>query len=91
MHVLHRQEPAERHLADAIEVAGEEVEPLLRARAYAKSLARLAALREPVDRFFDEVMVMAENSEVRRSRLALLHDVGELFLRIADVSRLQNP
>ncbi|MDH3377563.1 MAG: glycine--tRNA ligase subunit beta [Gammaproteobacteria bacterium] len=88
---LRLQEPAEQHLANAIDVACKEVEPLLRTRAYTKSLARLAALREPVDRFFDEVMVMAEDPDVRRNRLALLHDVGELFLRIADVSRLQNP
>ena len=88
---LRLQEPAEQHLADAIATAVKDVEPLLRARAYTESLARLAALREPIDRFFDEVMVMAEDPEVRRNRFALLHDVGHLFGHIADMSRLQNP
>ena len=88
---LRRQEPAEQHLADAIATASKDVEPLLRARAYTESLTRLAALREPVDRFFDEIMVMADDPEVRRNRLALLHEVGHLFLHIADLSRLQNP
>ncbi len=51
-------------------------------------LAALAGLREPVDRFFDEVMVMADDAAVRANRLALLARLRRLFLRLADVSRL---
>jgi glycyl-tRNA synthetase beta chain len=45
-------------------------------------------LRDPVDQFFDEVMVMAEQSEIRMNRLALLQKLQALFLNIADISLL---
>jgi len=51
-------------------------------------LEMLAGLREPVDTFFDDVMVMAEDAAVRANRLALLARLRTLFLRLADVSRL---
>jgi len=51
-------------------------------------LAALATLRAPVDRFFDEVMVMAEDARLRANRLALLHRLYGQFLRLADLSRL---
>ena len=56
---------------------------------YAAALKRLAALRPAVDEFFDKVMVMADDSAVRANRLALLNNLGDLFLHVADVSRLQ--
>jgi glycyl-tRNA synthetase beta chain len=79
---------AERGLHDALEQARSAVEPLLRQHDYAAALARLAELRESVDRFFDDVMVMAEDGTLRRNRLALLAGLRELFLGIADISRL---
>ena len=64
------------------------VSPLLQARDYTSALKELAKLRDPVDQFFDEVMVMAEQSEVRMNRLALLQKLQALFLNIADISLL---
>ena len=52
-------------------------------------LALLAELREPVDAFFDQVMVMAEDPAVRDNRLALLTFLRDLFLNVADISLLQ--
>ncbi|HKJ10320.1 MAG TPA: glycine--tRNA ligase subunit beta, partial [Gammaproteobacteria bacterium] len=83
------QENAERNLAEALGRLAAEVEPYFEAGEYTKALRRLGALREPVDRFFDDVMVMAEDAAVRGNRLALLQRLGDLFLRIADLSRLQ--
>lgn len=84
----HLTEPAEQALWQALAAAREAVDPLIAARAYTEALAGLAALREPVDRFFDEVLVMSEDPAARRNRLALLATLRELFLEIADVSRL---
>ena len=53
------------------------------------TLVTLAELKEPVDHFFDEVMVMADDEAVRNNRLALLNSLSSLFLGVADVSRLQ--
>ncbi|HEB57699.1 MAG TPA: glycine--tRNA ligase subunit beta [Gammaproteobacteria bacterium] len=82
-------EDAEQALFDATEAAGAEVAPLLREADYTGALRALAALRAPVDRFFDEVMVMAEDTALRDNRLALLQRLHGLFLGIADISRLQ--
>ncbi|MDX8411759.1 MAG: glycine--tRNA ligase subunit beta [Mariprofundaceae bacterium] len=51
-------------------------------------LEALAVLREPVDRFFDDVMVMADDDKIRDNRLALLGRLRSLFMRLADVSKL---
>ncbi len=82
-------EPAEQALA--LELAGmlEQTAPLLDAGSYTEALTRMAALRETVDRFFDEVLVMAEDEVLRRNRLALLASLSGLFLRVADLSQLQ--
>lgn len=56
---------------------------------YTDGLKALAALREPVDLFFDNVMVMADDAGLRANRLALLQQLQALFLRVADLSRLQ--
>ncbi len=53
-------------------------------------LRRLAALRAPVDAFFDSVMVMVDDAARRRNRLALLGRLRRMFLEVADVSLLQN-
>jgi glycyl-tRNA synthetase beta chain len=82
-------EPAEKGLLEAARIAKEDVLPLLHARDYTGALRRLAGLREPVDAFFDGVMVMVEDAELRRNRLGLLGIVEGLFLNIADISKLQ--
>ncbi len=82
------EEDAERALYDALVAAEATVRPLLDARDYTQALRELAALREPVDRFFDDVMVMADDDAVRTNRLALLGGLRALFLDVADISRL---
>ncbi len=82
------EEEAERALYDALVAAGNVVGPLLADRDYTRVLQELAALRQPVDRFFDDVMVMADDAAVRENRLALLGALRALFLDVADISRL---
>ena len=82
------EEDAERALHDALVAAGTAVRPLLEQRDYTRALQELAALRDPVDRFFDDVMVMADDAAVRNNRLALLDALRALFLDVADISRL---
>lgn len=82
------QDDAERVLFHALQAAQKDLEPLLEKRAYTASLRRLAELRTPVDAFFDDVMVMAEDEDLRVNRLALLVELRDLFLAIADISRL---
>ncbi len=83
-------EPAEQALASALGSMQAEVTPLFESRDYTAALGRLAGLREPVDRFFDDVMVMAEDEKLRNNRLALLNNLSGLFLKVADISRLQD-
>ena len=84
--LVERQEKA---LLQAARDAREDVLPLLQDRDYTAALRRLAGLRDSVDAFFDGVMVMAEDPELRRNRLGLLAIVEGLFLDIADISKLQ--
>jgi glycyl-tRNA synthetase beta chain len=79
---------AEVALQEALLAKEEEVAPLLASGDYTESLRRLAGLREPVDRFFDEVMVMVDDSATRTNRLALLGSLYRLFRRVADVGQL---
>jgi glycyl-tRNA synthetase beta chain len=57
---------------------------------YTPALQKLAGLRDAVDAFFDQVMVMVDDDDLRANRLALLNELGTLFLRVADLSRLQH-
>jgi glycyl-tRNA synthetase beta chain len=79
---------AEKALHSALATARDKVGPLLAERRYARVLSELADLRDPVDRFFDDVMVMADEEAVRNNRLALLTELRALFLDVADISRL---
>ena len=79
---------AERELVGAVEQAEASGDPLIAAGDYVGLLATLAALRDPVDHYFDNVMVMADDEGVRRNRLALLARIRSMFLRVADVSML---
>ena len=83
------EDEAEQTLTDLVVNAYERSEPLLEEGNYEAVLALLAELREPVDAFFDTVMVMAENPAVRGNRLALLSFLRDLFLNVADISLLQ--
>ncbi|KAA0694062.1 glycine--tRNA ligase subunit beta [Halopseudomonas laoshanensis] len=82
------QEPAEQALATAIVEAEHAVTPLAAQREYSAALERLASLREPVDAFFDQVLVNAEDPAVRANRYALLARLRGLFLGVADISLL---
>ncbi|MNO75566.1 Glycine--tRNA ligase beta subunit [compost metagenome] len=75
-------------LYSAIQQADQAVQPMAAARQYRESLARLAALREPVDAFFEAVMVNADDAKVRGNRYALLARLRGLFLGVADISLL---
>ena len=83
------REPAEQALAERVAALRPEVEKLCRERQYEQAMEQLASLADPVAKFFDDVLVMAEEPEMRHNRLRLLRDVRELFLTIADLSRLQ--
>jgi glycyl-tRNA synthetase beta chain len=80
---------AERGLYDQLAVVTKEAAPLVAQGNYPAALEKLATLREAVDNFFDNVMVMDENITVRQNRLALLQNLRRLFLGVADISRLQ--
>lgn len=80
---------AEAALYQALSTAQSDVAPLFASGDYSAAMARLAALRPEVDRFFDEVMVMVEDVGVRANRLALLKALRQLFLEVADISLLQ--
>ncbi|MEO1034403.1 MAG: glycine--tRNA ligase subunit beta [Pseudomonadota bacterium] len=79
---------AEQALHSATATASSDVQPLLEQQSYTEVLQRLAGLREPIDRFFDEVMVMTDDAAVRDNRLALLAEIRRSFLEVADISVL---
>ncbi|MCK4586054.1 MAG: glycine--tRNA ligase subunit beta, partial [Gammaproteobacteria bacterium] len=83
-------ETAERALADQVSSMTQQVSPLFDKRDYESALSKLAGLRETVDTFFDDVMVMVEDEAVRDNRLALLNKLRGLFLQVADLSYLQS-
>ncbi len=82
------QEAAEKALFDAVAGMTPRINAATAARSYTDALTELAQLRAPIDRFFDEVMVMADDEAIRRNRLALLQQTGALFLSIADLAQL---
>ncbi len=81
-------ETPEVELAEQIADLSTQVGPLFDSGQYTEALTRLASLRTAVDRFFEEVMVMCDEEALRRNRLALLASLGNLFLQVADLSRL---
>ena len=82
-------EPAEKALAEAVIALEKEVQPLIAQGDYTAVLDKLASLRQPVDSFFDNVMVNAEDQKLRQNRLAILNTLQNLFLQVADISLLQ--
>ena len=82
-------EPAEKALAEAVLALRTEVQPLIAQGDYTTVLDKLANLRAPVDSFFDNVMVNAEDPALRQNRLAILNTLQGLFLQVADISLLQ--
>jgi glycyl-tRNA synthetase beta chain len=83
-------EEAEQKLYQTLTELTKSVDPLLANSDYEPALQQLAGLREPVDTFFDDVMVMVDDTKLRDNRIALLNQLHGLFLQVADISRLQN-
>ena len=81
---------AEAELHSAIDAAAAAVAPMRSDARYVDMLRTLATLRAPVDRYFDEVMVMVDDAAKRANRLALLAGLRRMFLHVADISLLQN-
>ena len=82
------REPAERALFEALTAASLRAAPLLKQGDFTGYLKSFSVLKSPVDAFFDSVMVMVEDADLRKSRLALLADLREQMNRIADISKL---
>ena len=82
-------ETAEQVLAQSVLSLAKEVQPLIAQGEYTAVLDKLAGLRQPVDNFFDNVMVNAEDAKLRQNRLAILNTLQGLFLQVADISLLQ--
>lgn len=83
------QEAEETDLYDRLTTLNAEVIPLLEQKQYTNALKQLAHLRQPVDNYFDKVMVMADEENLRNNRIALLNKVHGLFMQVADISKLQ--
>jgi len=83
------QETAEKDLYSKVCELESEVKDLFANGDYQSALSKLAALKDPVDAFFDDVMVMADDEALKNNRISLLNRISSLFLQAADVSRLQ--
>ena len=81
-------EPAERALLDALDAKQPAVDAAAAAADYTRAFTEIAALRPPVDRFFTEVFVMADDVRVRTARLALMAHLRDLILSLADISEI---
>ena len=82
------QEDAEKQLFDSLHSLETLISPLLASRDYYAVLEQLAELKQPVDQFFEDVMVMTEDLELQQNRLALLDKLHKLFMNVADISLL---
>ncbi len=80
---------AETNLFSHLKVVQKDIQPLMEKLDYTAILQELSILKEPVDGFFDNVMVLDENLEIRNNRLAILNLIHKLFLNVADISKLQ--
>ena len=82
-------ETVEIELLELAQKSAADIQPLLEKRDYQATLNRLAELKQPVDAFFDGVMVNCDDLELRANRLALLNLLSQQFLTCADISKLQ--
>lgn len=82
-------EKSEIELAHIIEDYKKIIKPMINNRDYKLALAELAGLSKTIDNFFNDVMIMSDKPELQKNRLALLSDLNSLFLKIADISKLQ--
>ena len=82
------QEDAEKVLSKELIAKATESAPLFEKGKYEEYLLSLASLRGSIDNFFDNVMVMADDEAIKQNRLALLNQLRNLFLKVADISLL---
>lgn len=82
------REPAEIQLQKKLEESAGQVRSLFAARKYQEALRAVSALREPVDQFFNDVLVVAKEPDVKANRLALLAELRGLFDSFADFTKL---
>lgn len=87
-HADHLIEPAEIQLAAAIDSARSDASEAIANEDFERAMAALAALRAPVDRFFDEILVNAEDAKLRENRLKLLAEIREATREVADFSKI---
>ena len=83
------EQPAEKNLYTLFAEVSSEMKKLIDTKEYVQALEVMLKMKEPVDVFFDEVMVMADDMAVRQNRLNLLTALGDLILQIGDISKLQ--
>ena len=83
-------ESEEKNLNEKLQSMSEKVLPIFDAGNYSEALKQLAALRDPIDAFFESVMVMADDEALKNNRLAMLNQLHNLFMKAADLSRLQS-
>jgi glycyl-tRNA synthetase beta chain len=83
------QNPAERALFEALDTAAREANSALAQERFAEAMQALAALRSPVDAFFEQVTVNAEDAVLRRNRLSLLKRIGTTLAQVADFARIE--
>lgn len=83
-------EPAEKNLAEQLNAVSERVNPLLAQSQYTQALTELSELKNVVDQFFDDVMVMTEDEALKNNRIALLNQLHGKFMQVADLSLLQS-
>ena len=81
-------EPVEKNLYQSFLKARENISRFLSQKDYETALLEMTQMKKPIDEFFDGVMVMVEDETVRNNRLALLDEIGKVFLKIADFSKL---
>jgi len=84
------KETEEKNLNEKLQAMSTKVAPIFEAGNYSEALHQLAALRNPIDAFFDKVMVMSEDEALKNNRLAMLSQLHNLFMKAADLSRLQS-
>jgi len=84
------KEKAETTLHTSLEDLSSDVEKLFAKHEYEPALNKLADLRKPVDHFFDDVMVMDKDEQLKHNRIALLSKIDSLFMQVADFSKLQS-
>jgi glycyl-tRNA synthetase beta chain len=82
------QEPGEKKLFETLQQVQKEAEPLILAKEYGAALNVILRMKEPVDTFFDQVMVMVDDPQLRANRLNLLSAIAQLFLKVGDFSKM---